>query len=177
MSCSTETHSTKQSQQSITADLERDLTASGDFHAMKQQMNLNLISLVRDKYGKIKPFEDPADYDEFLSTIHADLTQQSLQSFAVLKRKCHNRPVGQMELLNADTLRILAIEAELDKDKMKAAKCFVQRTEISPKTAGVWRDLGNFYLRWKNYDQAELAFKEILLDNFIDFEGLLLLGK
>jgi len=71
---------------------------------------------------------------------------------------------------------MLAMKAELDEDLTRAEECFVARTDQSPSSPFVWQDLGCFHLRNGRLGAAEDAFRQMLLGNFTNFNGLLLNG-
>ncbi|OQV21201.1 putative Cilia- and flagella-associated protein 70 [Hypsibius exemplaris] len=161
----------------IRQQMEQRLTDSGDFHALKEQLKLNTARLVREKHLLKQPFQNPLEYDRFLADLYDELAQHAQFTFNTTKRHCQVPPRGEAKPKdNPQHLRILAMEAETDEDFSKALFFLSERTDIAPNNPSCWQDLGLFHIRRGRILEAEDALRQMLLDNFTNFNGLLLNG-
>jgi len=60
----------------IYENIEKEMHTSGELCSLRERIRRHILRIVRDRFYRVKPFDDEAEYQGFLSELYADLVRE-----------------------------------------------------------------------------------------------------
>ncbi|VDP67411.1 unnamed protein product [Echinostoma caproni] len=138
------------------------LNSTGKYFAFKERLKFAVVKVVREKFFRTKPFDTQEDLQVFLRDLYVFLIDEMHVGLRqVLKpHEKFIQPDGVQ--LTIEQLHRFAQETHIMGDYELAKLYYREAIAREPGCSGHWLRFGQFHLRNRDLEQAEVCFHQVL---------------
>lgn len=141
----------------------------GFFSSFKDNLKNKILEKKRKKINQV--FQEMEE-DEFDSSQFSDGIVGVHEKKNLTEEKNNNKIINEVVEIKKDTRNKMSLDDEIGVDRNILEKKLIGKIAQNPKDKEIYRQLGELYLKMKNYTDSENCYKQILRISIRDVDAM-----